>query len=449
MANDKKLYKKAQFLAWEIYTGPIQIPGTTHVGDPPRARRTYLAVDYPGISLAGEPELAKRRTEVPGQCIDIEARLAATKRAVEKACEKASGEPDTLKVFLAPEFLYRGAAGAYIQDLLNGWDKPPFPGLPAPFNGAWGGLIGGLRELVSQEKYEDWVFVFGTAVGVAWKETPPSGKDKNKRYIVQNLSYVQRGGLNRGETDCYYAEKHLQSWMDFLQFNYEHPEVLSAFDTKHDSRADREILERLLLTDPEPGMPGGALFRFPEICRGDGTPIIFGLEICLDHASAKSSAHTGRLANAGQQVDIQLVPSCGMRLREESLALTRENVSYALNCDGYAGDGSDPVFGGHVQLWNQRKSGGKLTAHCISETPNSFAVGDQSGEADDPAASMHFAVGDADIDLSGRLAIPGFDAGRIPTAALWRGWFDAADASNLVDWPQGLGFIRRLPLVAL
>jgi len=53
---------------------------------------------------------------------------------------------------------------------------------------------------------------------------------------------------------------------------------------------------------------------------------------------------------------------------------------------------------------------------------------------------MHFAFGDAGIVLSGQLAIPGFDAGKILTAALWRGWVNAADASNLVNWPQGLGF---------
>jgi len=43
---------------------------------------------------------------------------------------------------------------------------------------------------------------------------------------------------------------------------------------------------------------------------------------------------------------------------------------------------------------------------------------------------MHSAVGDADIDLSGQLEIPGFDAGKIPAAVLWRGWFNAADASK-------------------
>ena len=53
--------------------------------------------------------------------------------------------------------------------------------------------------------------------------------------------------------------------------------------------------------------------------------ILFGLEICLDHAQAYSNAPqtgvTGRLAINGDAVNIQLVPSCGMRLKESPLAL--------------------------------------------------------------------------------------------------------------------------------
>ena len=97
-------YSKVQFIAWEIYTGPVY--------------QNRLADHYPGIA----PALGDRRWDVLSQCLDISARVQFTKKALDAAYESADQDENTLKVFMAPEFLYRGAAGAYLFDLLNGWD---------------------------------------------------------------------------------------------------------------------------------------------------------------------------------------------------------------------------------------------------------------------------------------------------------------------------------------
>ena len=82
-------YSKVQFIAWEIYTGPVY--------------QNRLADHYPGIA----PALGDRRWDVLSQCLDISARVQFTKKALDAAYESADQDENTLKVFMAPEFLYR------------------------------------------------------------------------------------------------------------------------------------------------------------------------------------------------------------------------------------------------------------------------------------------------------------------------------------------------------
>ena len=64
---------------------------------------------------------------------------------------------------MAPEFLYRGKGGAYIHDLINGWTETP---PPTEFNltgfDRFPGLFGYLKRFAAEDKFKDWLFVFGT-----------------------------------------------------------------------------------------------------------------------------------------------------------------------------------------------------------------------------------------------------------------------------------------------
>ena len=199
-------YSKVQFIAWGVYTGPVH-------GDP-RDR----GLGYSGIaSVPGD-----RRLDVLGQFLDIKARVAFTRLAVEAAYEKADAGANTLKIFMAPEFLYRGAAGAYLYDLLNGWEgNDPFGQniIPEPYNKKWGGLFGELRELVRDPRFQDWVFVFGTAVGAAFQTS--NGKiimDQEHPASAWNQSLIQCGGETEEQHEaCYFTQKHLKSGIDFIE----------------------------------------------------------------------------------------------------------------------------------------------------------------------------------------------------------------------------------------
>jgi len=448
--QEKKKYKRVQLLAWEIYTGPV-----LEKVDDGSGGEIHIGVDYSGIRLRDGGRLVDQRWDPLAQCIDIEARLEATRRALETALLWADPAEDVLKVFVAPEFLYRGPAGAYLNDLLDGWEgPPPFTDgvLPPPFQNGWEGLTGGLRALAANEQFENWVFVFGTAIGASFAEQ--WGSDAT----AINFSFVQRGGLEHQE-ECHYVEKHLKSWMDFIVFNLDHPAFFDG-DVNHDSRDDRQILDRLIY---ENGDEGGCLFSFEGICRDNGQPLLFGLEICLDHAQSFDNGTTGRLAEAGERVDIQLVPSCGMSLIEESLSLAPaqgpRDTSYALNCDGF-GCLDRPTPGGHIELWHQvLDENGAYQVEVLQEVPGVFDDPDETPPPpDDPKESRHFLVPDGPINLEGRVELDpevqaalGIDLKDIRPDTLWRSHGDFPKRKKPLAklWPSGLGFIRRLPSVPL
>jgi hypothetical protein len=93
---------------------------------------------------------------------DVNGRISIMQQAVEKAYEVASQDEDTLKIFIAPEFFLRGADGAYpVDDIDN-------PGKEGEYN-AIAHISEALEEIIQQERFSDWLFLFGTIV--AFKET--------------------------------------------------------------------------------------------------------------------------------------------------------------------------------------------------------------------------------------------------------------------------------------
>lgn len=331
-------YTAVQFISWEIYTGPT----TTQ---PPY---------YPGIRSFWTTD---HRTDVLSQCVDIDARLLFVADAVRKAAALADTNPTTLKVFLAPEFLFRGAGGAYLHDLINGWSGPaPIEfSLPAPYNSSWGGLFGGLQTIAKQANYEDWLFVFGTAVSATF----PTQQASNGKYLldpaqpgtVYNTALIQRGGAGHKD-DNYASLKQYISGIDFLGWDPRRTTVVHAIGSIAPAVPAAEIPADVM------GVPqGGATFAISNVNDATGAPLAFGIEICLDHARSGGnySNHFGRLRTANQNVKIQLVPSCGMRLIDASIRLLPAAGptphSYAFNCDGF----SDAILGlpgSHTQIWN-------------------------------------------------------------------------------------------------
>lgn len=350
-------YKKVQFIAWEVYTGPEYIVSSID----PNGNPYYEPVSYAGIK-----NKKNHRTDVHSQCIDIEARIAFTKDALEKALSKADESSDVLKIFMAPEFLYRGSGGVYLHDLINGWksDCPPSFNLPSYYN-RWSGLFGKLKELVEKDIYKDWLFVFGTAVSGFFSNKEFPFIDTDNLGIIFNTTLIQRGG-SQNKTNYYILSKKHSYGAGFI--NYSMDSDVYKSDSSIPTNQSSFIPDNILGKSNK-----SSAFSLLNTRNEQGKEIKFGIEICLDHYCNGTLYNTnegnfkyfpiGMLKGSNNYVDIQLVPSCGMTLKENSLSLCQQEeqspmyYSYAFNCDGSRTlqmcelSEESNNLGSHVQIW--------------------------------------------------------------------------------------------------
>ena len=332
-------YTHVQFLSWEIYTGPNR-------GGPPPWARNAQGTSYTGIGNANDSRL-----DISAQIVDIEERLQFTYRAMSEARGYATKHPSTLKIFMAPELLYRGRGGAYIHDLINGWTKAPAEFHLDGFQ-TFPGLFGWLKNYALE--FEHWLFVFGTAISASFPAKNQNGKwvqDATQPGEIYNTALIQRGGEGKSN-DAYASRKHYKSGIDFIK---------QYLGSKAFTDGDGVPADRIDLEPNETDREGGAVFTINGIDDKDGKPIIFGLEVCLDHAASTQGAgrnatsnRWGRIRTADKWVKIQLVPSGGMSLQAASIRLLpaagATPQSYAFNCDGLSTLEND--WGAHTQIWN-------------------------------------------------------------------------------------------------
>ncbi|WEK34341.1 MAG: hypothetical protein P0Y53_17790 [Candidatus Pseudobacter hemicellulosilyticus] len=393
-------YSKVQFISWELYTGPVK-PASG-------------PASYPGIQNSQD-----KRLDTLSQCKDIEARIAFTANALEAAHSKADPGATTLKVFLAPEFLYRGAGGAYLHDLINGWEAAAAPelGLTAPFNAKWNGLFGGLQALVANDKYNDWVIVFGTAISASFPsfKDPLSNKywlDNTKVATAYNTALIQLGGSANTAVN-YASRKHYQSNIDFIA--YHAGNTNTKFQVGNILPLDPKAL---IPADVFGELEGSAGFNLAPVVGADGRTIDFGIEICLDHARSNNGVNQwGRLRTANQNVRIQLVPSGGMSLVDASIRLQPNGAagasphSYAFNVDGL-NNLSPASAGSHTQIWNAGNNGAAVP------------LANKLYTASSGAALAHTQV----VPVAGSVTTP--NAGTVAAATLWQ---KGAGAVRVVD----------------
>ena len=257
---------------------------------------------------------------------DMRQRADGLLRAIDAAWTaiKGTGADDskTLKIFMAPEFYFRGAWGAYPPDIVSEI-------MPYLRRGGTG-----------SPTYKDWLFVFGTAISAAVDarqhcftcnnannivfERDPNNRAKTipkckngaghqveegiYGAVVDNVALIQRG------SEEYLVAKEYVSHIDFRKYRVLVPttpggerqivEVSPTDGARARSALDANVLSsfgsRVASKFIDERM-GGALFTF------DG--IKFGLEVCLDHMEGG-----GRL-NGGPPVQIMLIPSAGMSIK--------------------------------------------------------------------------------------------------------------------------------------
>lgn len=304
--------------------------------------KRYGLVEYSGDSI---------------DTVDYLARCVTLRQAIDAAYNQYSGahgsnpnDAKTLKIFMAPEFYFRGLQGAYDISLVSK-------------------IFDNLRTFTQDERFKDWLFVFGTVIGASFDDRlecrncgksgasqfvrtglrqyactgcpPDSVGEKRLGARIDNVALIQKGGESDVK-NAHVIEKEYVSFIDFRRYASRYALRRGAEKT---SRANTAILKdwdedrrikimgrrhRALAVPGSRDVGGGNPSRFTDERMGgsiftiDG--IKFGLEICLDHLNGKIPPGTG--------IQIQLVPSAGAYLKQ--LVCVTDGIGF--NVDGQGAD---------------------------------------------------------------------------------------------------------------
>lgn len=258
---------------------------------------------------------------------DIRGRLSIMETAVRRAHEVSSKDENTLKIFVAPEFFWRGPTGAYSFDSITDPSR-----VEEDESNALGQISRGLEAIAGQEKYKDWLFVFGTIVAFAEEANGKTNtnirRHKNtnaeeSQYEFLNFSPVYRGydpSTATGAGTKFIVPKYYISGIDFLTNDRPDPADDQRF---YDNKVFRDIQSWL---EAERGYQ----IVFDSWFFVDD--IAFSLEVCLDHSQGVAKffldsnlknmpSGGGGAVSKPPGAQISLVSSAGMSIVAKSLAL--------------------------------------------------------------------------------------------------------------------------------
>ncbi|CAE7409910.1 unnamed protein product [Symbiodinium natans] len=205
VAKDAPKFDKAQLIGFSIYTFPVNtgldkdaameawneakpfIPMLAELGI--HVNVTYESVQY--YAGLDDPEQ------------DVKLRFNLMKFVCETARKKADYDPadSTLKVFMAPEFFFRGERGAYDANSVYGCD-----GDGPKCQGTIHTLLTLMKDFVADEKWKGWLFVFGTVIADEPKPDDPT----------KSLYYNAAPVLLGGSSERFLVTKQFISSIDFL-----------------------------------------------------------------------------------------------------------------------------------------------------------------------------------------------------------------------------------------
>jgi hypothetical protein len=318
---------------------------------------------------------------------DVARRLQVMRDAVEKAYEVSDPSNTTLKLFVAPEFFFRGKNGAYNISL-----DYNDPNLRKCRHEVCQIFIG-LESIVADRRFKDWLFVFGTVIA---SETLPDEHEFD--FVFVNFAPVYKGYDPDTTTMLgkrLIVPKRYVSRIDFLtprrKFNESTakeifddephaPEttVLNPFEIGHQLYGN-ENWKRYI------GALEGRNYAMVEFDFFIMDNITFSIEICLDHDrhvalnAFMANLVTGstKLVPKGgmndftyeripqHQAQISLVSSAGMTVNPESLVLANKGSIFLQ--DGTTNHGS-------FLLWDETCNVGRLVFDGGSEMVQRSAV---------------------------------------------------------------------------
>lgn len=360
--STKSKYKNVQGMGFQIYTGaaPAFLTSTDSENKIPNPE---CEVHYAYGQLVGEEgPLLQCYIGHEDPFSDISRRIQIMREAVDKAYVYSDKDPETLKVFLAPEFYFRGVSGAYIFDD----EEPNDPAYCGPICA----LLKGLEDIVAEKRFEDWLFLFGTVVASdkvsdsesehlfynfapIYKGYDPARMDHQGKRFLSPKRYVS-------SSDFLTPARYLNSTVTKQLVGQQLPRHDNTVFNPHDFNRKRYDSDVWLNYRDELNGLGYALLEYGWLMV-DG--LALSVEICFDHQMhtalntylgdivtgrhtliPSSSDHGLEYVQIPQyQAQLSIVSSAGMTVVPESLVLTNNGTIFLQ--DGLS-NGTNSMFWG-------------------------------------------------------------------------------------------------------
>ena len=348
-------YTKVQGMGFQIYTGGA--PAFLQTDSPDAATKLKRNPECKGLVGYGSMWTEEG---YEFQCYighldpakDVQGRLQIMKDAVEEAYAHADADPTTLKVFLAPEFYWRGIDGAYIFQE----EEPEDDSVCGPVCQ----ILMGLEAYVADKRFKDWLFLFGSITAYESVADTPDPYQS----LFYNFAPVYRGydpETSSYEGKRFIAPKRYLSTSDFItprrQLNTSNfKELIDKYEPPVENISDTTVFNPVYTRGTydydvwidyreELHRLGYSMLEYGWLMV-DGLSV--SIEICLDHQVRKSltaylaDATTGRrtlipsssdngleyVPIPQYQAQIGLVASAGMTVVTDALALTNDGTIF-------------------------------------------------------------------------------------------------------------------------
>jgi hypothetical protein len=260
--------------------------------------------------------------DMRGKCHEM---MHAIRHAHSVVANSGVDNDETLKIFMGPEFYFRGANGAYSYDLVED-------------------IIPSMKKLGTDEDiFKHWMFVFGTAIAAHEDEvnyctvcglepnTVIFNRDPGSSLSVTGIHNKTQGVCKRDAAHplalhTYGAE--VQN-VALIQKGADTHAVVKEYFSDIDYKADKvTVIEgtkknpqawSIKVIGPQGGYDSRIVSKFMDERMGGGVftmdGITFGMEICLDHIQDGPGGRVGNFANT---IQVLLIPSYGMTITHHS-----------------------------------------------------------------------------------------------------------------------------------
>lgn len=304
-------------------------------------------------------------TDMDAKCTRMWSGIQSAQAAI--PAQGLADDNRTLKIFMAPEFYFRGKNGAYLPDIVST-------------------IIPRMKTLGTDgAAFQDWLFIFGTAVAAfdaAVTYCSTCGYGKSTITFERNLTAVNPVDRAKTIPKCSKGASHTVvtgSWgaevqnVALIQHGADEHLVAKEYVSGIDYKDNKVRVQ--------PGMPEEAkrkvLAPFGSVRRPDGIAVqsderlggcvftvdglTIGLEVCLDHSlAAKTAPEYGRASALAPSIQILLIPSYGMSIGQ---GLHCRAGGIAFNVDGRGTGSSQVKINTGAQIPQVPKAAGTLALY--------------------------------------------------------------------------------------